>query len=128
MNQIHLKRPGMSGRAVRYEVLSTKEVEAAESAAARAVTKESTMGEYNNEVTRLEMQMMIKSMTEPVKEADLPTAKWLPTSAQDLDMQWSKYFNVKDTAALKRICTDEHTVSQSDIDAIMEGKVVVLED
>jgi hypothetical protein len=127
MFQIHLNRKGMSGRAVRCEGLTLKQIESAEASAASECNKESLQAEFNAKTVRYGLEFMVKEITDAGIH-DPASAKWTPVNPTDLHMNWSKYFNPKDSALLKAIYAQEHGVSQEDLDAITLGKVEVLAD
>ena len=126
--QIHLNKKGMSRRAVRYAVLPTSKVEAAEKAAALEVTKDSTMAEFGSKAERFGMEMMIHSISEPASDVDLPKAKWHVMTPDHLALKWGDYFGVKDTSLLRALYRQEHSVTQAEADEILSGKVAVIED
>ena len=121
MFQIHLNRKGMSQRAVRCEVLTFSQVDAAEKMAASDIKETTTNAEFNSQVVRIGMEMMIKSVSEPTKEPGV--AKWTDVTPAELHLNWGKYFNAKDSAMLRAIHAQEHTVTKEDLDAITSGKV-----
>jgi hypothetical protein len=129
MYQIHLTGKGMSGRAVRLEVLTTTQIEAAEIAAARDVTSESLQLEYKNKFEKLCMVQMIKEYTEKVTPEKLPEAKWNKSDPADLDVRGlSTYFNTRDIPVLKTWFRTKHDVTQAEVDEVLGKEVAVVVD
>lgn len=127
MIQIHLVGKGWSGRAVRLETLTFPELEAAETTAAKEITKDSLQIEYQKKVERLAIEMMVKEISEPVAKGVTPTA-WQKVTPGELALSMSKYFTAKDMSTLKSLFHAEHSATQADVDAILEAKINVLED
>ncbi len=127
MFQIHLVGRGWSGRAVRVEPLTAAEIETAELTAATEITKDSLQLEYQNKVERLGMEVMIKEISEPAAKGATPEG-WKKVTPQDLALGMSKYFTAKDMSTLKALYRSEHSVSQAEVDAILESKINVLAD
>jgi hypothetical protein len=128
MFQIHLVGKGWSGRAVRLDTLTYTELEAAEVTAAREITKDSLNVEYSNKVIRLGIEMMIKEYSNPVAKDAVSTATWHKADPAELSLSMGKIFTAKDMATLKAVFSSEHSVSQADVDAILESKINVLAD
>ena len=83
--------------------------------------------EYQNKIERLGMEMMIKEVSEPCKKGETPTS-WTKVTPQDLSLGMGKYFTAKDMSTLKALYRAEHSVSQAEVDAILESKINVLAD
>lgn len=120
-----------SGRFVRYRTLTTTEIESNEKAAAADSTAETKVVEYNTKVERTGLAMMVTEYTE--RQAGKPDARpgpsaWKKPSGNELTMQWDAVFSAKDSAVLKSIYRSEHVASPSELDAIMAGKVQILEE
>jgi hypothetical protein len=125
--QIHLSAKGMSGRGVRYAMLGDaaldrNDIEAAKSAREGAINQEVWAASE-----RLGMEQMIRELTEP-GVTDLTTATWKKVTLEEIATGWSKFFNAKDTAALRRAYKDKHSATAAELDAIMGKEAVVLAD
>ena len=127
MFQVHLVGRGWSGRAVRVETLTSTQIEANEVIAASETTKDSIVMEYQNKIERLGMEVMIKEISEPTAKGATPEG-WKKVTPQDLALSMSKYFTAKDMSTLKALYRAEHSVSQAEVDAILESKINVLAD
>ena len=130
MIQIHLNTSkGMSKRGVRYEILTMSDVEAADLAAGKECTPNSLQSEFQAKSERNGMEMMVRAVTEkPCTPEELQTTKWVTLNPAVLHESWSKHFNLKDTIALKAIYRKEHSLTQSEVDEIMEKKVEMAEE
>jgi len=122
-SRIHL--PG-SGRAVRYETLTVEQVEKCEQLAAVALTKESTVLEFQNAAAREGVELMIREVSKPVAKAKLEAGEvtWEKVGAEQLHGKLGDYFTPKDINALKSIYLREHVVTKEEVDSILEGKVL----
>jgi hypothetical protein len=125
---IHLTGKGMSGRLVRYRVLTFPEVQHNETQVARGLTKDTTKAEYDAMLNDLGREQMVVAVSEPVTPEKRLEAKWRQVDPTTLTLEWNKLFTTRDTAALRMLYDREHTVTTSDIEAIMAGKVEELED
>lgn len=146
--QIHLRGPGYSGRAVRYRVLTPAQVDHNEKLAGESIGDKGTVYEFSNAAVKLGLETMIAQVTEaPVhvetrvevapdgakKTVQVPRfdeAKWVAVNADVLCTPegWARFFTTKDTTLLKQVYGREHTVSPADLDAVLEGKVLVVAD
>jgi hypothetical protein len=124
--QIHLQGRGMCQRGVRYRVLTVDQIEHNERQIATELSKESSMMEYRAKVARLGLEEMIIAVSDPVTPEKIMSASWKAVTGDSLSRDWSTLFNAKDTAVLKSIYANEHTVSQEELDLIMAGKQTVL--
>jgi hypothetical protein len=135
--QVHLTGKGFSGRAVRYRILSIEAVDLVEQFVAglpdiRNKT-DLPMLTYNNAIALRGVSQMLVAMTEPVAADDLPKAKWLPCTPEmfDKDIPGSKalsdYFTTKDIRVLRTIYLQEHDAGKAEVDAILAGKVGVVD-
>lgn len=131
---VHLDGPGMSGRMVRYRILGVDEIQRNEESVAREASTDKTMSvlQYNAKVNDLGRITMIVAVTEKMtksQRADTAPAavKWQRVDAATLEMKWKEFFTTKDTVALRAIYDREHSVSASDLEAIMSGKAEELE-
>lgn len=125
-HQIHLVGKGFSGRAVRYVTLDDEQVEKVELTAAREVGKEGTNLEMWSRQQRIGMETMIRMVSDPVSETDLPKARWSAVTAQQLHDGWKDLFTNKDTKTLKRAYDEEHEVRGAELDIILGKKMGVL--
>jgi hypothetical protein len=53
---------------------------------------------------------------------------WKDVDSHYLHDNWSKHFNLKDTIFLKALYRKEHSLTQKEVDEIMEKKVELLEE
>jgi hypothetical protein len=119
----------MSQRGVRYKILSMSDVEAADVAAGRECTPDSLQSEFQSKSERNGMEMMVIAVTDkPCKAEELQTATWKSVGPEYLHENWSKHFNLKDTIALKAIYRKEHSLTQKEVDEIMEKKVEMIDE
>jgi hypothetical protein len=118
---IHLNRKGMSRRAVRIEPLTSTEIDENEKNEAANITETTKNAEFNAAVAALGMRRMIQAVSEPTNEPK--TAKFEDVSLAVLVQNWGKWFNAKDSALLRAIYLQEHTVTNEDLEAITSGKV-----
>jgi hypothetical protein len=125
--QLHLNGKNMSGRGVRYRMLSDREVDRNEAEAARGAREGSVNGEIWSATKRLGLEQMVVAMTEPGQK-DLGGAVWRKTTPQELSEGWSGFFNAKDTAVLVEAYESKHEASKAELDAVMGKEVEVLAD
>jgi hypothetical protein len=123
MKQILLKGEGHSGRGVRYEVLTNDQRDSLWESAAKDVGPEATLLELRRREDRSAVCAFVVEVTEKAgytKKSDLfGEGLWKKVSADHLDAELSKYFTVKDVAALITIFRKLHDVTQKEIEDIM---------
>lgn len=128
IHQVHLKKPGCSGRAVRYRILKPSELDHNEIQVARGLDKDDTVAQYQVEVQKLGLYMMVSAYSDPNPKDLNGGAKWTKVDPDAIEAQWNDIFTTKDTAILKQIYNREHGTSQAEVEDILSGKVDVLEE
>lgn len=123
--ELHLKGHRMSGRAVKYRILSSTQIEEIERTSLKAATKETSVVEYNADVIQTATRAMIVAVSEPVKSLD-EVKNWQPMDAATLAMKWHELFTHKDATVLRRTYSKEHVVTEQELEAIMGGVKAVL--
>ena len=128
IHQVHLKKPGCSGRGVRYRILKPSELDHNEMQAARGLEKDDTVLKYELDVLHMGLYMMVTAYTEPTQKDLNGSAKWIKADPDSLETQWNELFTTKDTVLLKAIYKREHGTSNAEVEEILSGKVDVLEE
>lgn len=123
--QTHLKGHRMSGRVVRYRILSTKEIDDIERVCLKSATKDTTTVEYNADVITTAMRAMLVAVSDPCASID-QAKNWRDLDAATLAGEWDKLFTQKDAKALKGLYVKEHVVTEQELNDIMGGVQAVL--
>lgn len=116
-----------SGRWARYQLLETSEIENNEKVAAQTAEKDVSAVEYNATVERFGLQQMVLAHTGKIAKGTRPKPEeWTTPKGNELVAAWP--FNAKDTAMLKGVYRSEHVALKDELEAIMAGKVAVLDE
>lgn len=134
MIQVHLSGKRCSGRGVRFRELSASEVEEnAENAAKVALDPTAKINanaamDLKKAEWRMGSKRMVVAVTKKEGLKDLSGAEWMPLTQAELDADWAKYFNAKDSAMLQALYREYHEISDEEIEAVVGKAVVVSED
>ncbi len=124
MERIHLAGAGLSGRSVRYKVLSMPDVDAIEVSNIKAADKDASMWEIKQGIAMDGVRAMIQEVSEPHKpNQPAQDVQWRKVDAKTLMLEWAKLFTTKDTSVLRRLYDREHVVSEKEVDDLFAGKV-----
>jgi hypothetical protein len=127
MHQVFLDGKNCSGRGVRFRDLDPTEVEQITIDAGKGLTTDASMLELRKTEWRLGSRRMITAVTEgkALKEADLPTAKWIDVNEQYLDAHYTSLFTAKDNALLTALYREYHEINEDELDAISKKVLTV---
>ena len=121
------KQHGYSGRAVRFRVLSTSELDHIKDLVAGKVDDNTKMAQYNDMLATLGVEQMVTGVSEPVAPESLGSAPIRSLTPKEMFEERTKLFTTKDFELLKRLYFREHHVSDAEVDDIMGGIVGVVD-
>lgn len=137
--QVHLHGYGLSGRAVRYRILTPSEVDKVELLARGELAVDGNMLDFQAAVAKNGLEHMLVAVSEssvspqrfrcePNEDGTKPAPiNWRPMSPGELATAWNDLFTSRDTTLLKRLYAREHVVTEADLELIMVGKALVTE-
>lgn len=121
------KSEGYSGRAVRFRVLTTAEIDHIKALVAGEVTENTKLSQYNDMLAAVGVEQMVTGVSEPVTPETLGAAKFRAMTPEAMAADRRTLFTTKDFELLRKLYFREHHVSDAEVEDIMGGIVGVVD-